>query len=151
MNENILDNPQDFKRERTPREEMKHKELLWDLAESEKQIKRARIALWILIGVHFIGLGASIAKASELSLMLLQLFVILVLVFAVVLSTKNPFEAFALALVFYLLLNILASLINPMALYRGFLFKLIILGFLGMGAFYGKEKRRIHKLLAQLE
>lgn len=35
MNENILDNPQDFKRERTPREEMKRKELLLNLKDVE--------------------------------------------------------------------------------------------------------------------
>ncbi|MDX1941379.1 MAG: hypothetical protein SFU99_12555 [Saprospiraceae bacterium] len=149
MNENILDHPQDFRKPLTPQEAAKRRELEIDLKEAEKRLKNARIALWIFVGLQTIALIVLVARESDLSTIIAQAVIILLFIFAAVYSHSYPLASFASVFTLYILLLILAGINQPSTLLQGLIIKVIILGYLGMGAFYGKEKRDILRKLKQ--
>ncbi len=149
MAENILDDAPEYRRQLNEHERERKLELQWDLEFAQRQISRARIILYLLIAFQLLGLIVAISAGMYGSLEIaIQIALTLVFGVSAYLSIEYPFLAFVGSLSLYLLLVFLASLINPFFLLQGILWKIVVVLFLGIGIYYGYERRR---LIGELE
>lgn len=151
MTNEILDDAPEYRRHLSEQEQERKLEIQWDLEFAQRQISRARIILYLLIGFQLLGLVVAIS-AGMYGYVEIGIQIALACIFGVsaYLSLEFPFSAFLGALSLYLVLVFLASLINPFFLLQGILWKLVVVLFLSIGIYYGYERRRLLEELATL-
>ncbi|MBI1224205.1 MAG: hypothetical protein GC192_03120 [Bacteroidetes bacterium] len=132
-----------------PKDEVEIRKLRTDAMDAQDDLRLGRIALLGLIVLSLLGIAFSIYKghASLLSIFIEGGFMVLVFTGAFFLSEKKPMVAFMVAGVLYLLQIAGVALVMPGSLFKGIVFKLLIIFFLVKGIISSSKFEEIREKL----
>lgn len=107
-----------------------------------QKIKSARNTLFVLSGLVIVFgfvMYSSSGSTIELAMNFFVAFIYLALAFW---SEKKPFIALLVGLLLYITLIAVSAIIEPLSLVKGFIWKIIIISYLGKGLYSANELRK---------
>ncbi|WP_028889088.1 hypothetical protein [Tenacibaculum ovolyticum] len=110
--------------------------------DSDKKIKSAKNTLFVLCGIMVVFGLFSYYTTNDILELSIVLFVALIYLLLAFWSDKKPFIALLSGLLLYLTLIIISAVFDPISLVKGFIWKIIIISYLGKGlysAFYSRK------------
>lgn len=120
------------------------------LREVEKEVKKGKntlIVLGILNGL--IGLYYAFFL-EDIGAMVVQMIVAIIYIGLSIWVDKQPFGALLSALILYLTIVLILAVIDPVTIFSGIIWKILIIGFLVRGIKSGHEARNIYRELEDL-
>lgn len=120
-----------------------------DLSELDKKIKKAGNSLYVLAGMFFlyalIYFFFNRTAVTALSVLITNVIISVVFLFLGIWSAKKPVASIISGIVLYALIQLMAAFEDPSALVKGFIFKIIIIGYLIKGLVSALEAEKIKK------
>src|SRR5262245_7587531 len=121
----------------------------FELKKYQKHVSNARTALFVIAGITlFVGILSSFISPAELlidiwieTLVVGGTFLILAMV-----AEKKPYHALIAGLVVYVLYIVLTMIVDPSNIFRGIIFKIIIISYLIKGIVNAGEIKDIKKM-----
>jgi hypothetical protein len=152
MEDDILDDGREF-RKKSPNDYVEIINLKRALGEDEKRVEHGIYAVWVLIVITGIAAVYEMSVYDDTALLLGIYIPILVIYFGCAFYMKSkPQMAFIIVLSVYGIVQLLGMLVDPMALVRGLLVKIILIYYLaiaiGAAGKYEKAKKRLYDLEA---
>ena len=120
----------------------------WQIKQAQDYVKAAGMMLYGLAAVNFAYLLFNLDAMKDVDMWVSIVFSLIYLSAAIGTHYK-PLLSIGGAFVLYLLVHVLIFFINPAALYSGFIWKLIIVGFFSIGTFNAFKINRIKNTIRQ--
>ena len=120
----------------------------------DKHLRQARNAIFVVAGVQFVfGLILGFQAPEEERFVSIAFLTIISLIFLGLglWANKKPYTAILIALIFYGLLLVIDAIYDPSTIYRGIIFKAIIIFYLFRGLNNAREAQHMKELLRKDE
>ncbi len=118
----------------------------------DKHIRRARNVLFVVAGIQFFFMLVSLLITQES----IDLFSIGIVVFTTSLfiglglwTRKKPFTAILIGLIFYCLLVLVDLVFEPVSVFRGLIFKIIVIVYLAKGLTDARQAQQTRQALGK--